>query len=112
MDAEGEVEDADVDAEGVDGAEGADDTPYCVCRKPSHGEMIGCDNDRCEIEWVGPLFLLSFVGSTADCQFHIGCVGIKEAPDTWYCPDCVRKLGLSSSDGSKPGRGAQKGRKR
>lgn len=35
--------DADVDQ---------DASPYCICHGPSYGEMIGCDNDNCEIEWV------------------------------------------------------------
>jgi hypothetical protein len=25
---------------------------YCTCRNVSYGEMIGCDDDDCEIEWV------------------------------------------------------------
>jgi len=37
--------DADVDQ---------DASPYCICHGPSYGEMIGCDNDHCEIEWVSP----------------------------------------------------------
>lgn len=59
MDAEGEMEEGEADAEGVE----TDNTPYCVCRKPSHGEMIGCDNDRCEIEWVS-LSMLHVLFST------------------------------------------------
>jgi len=31
-----------------------DASPYCICHGPSYGEMIGCDNDNCEIEWVSP----------------------------------------------------------
>ena len=30
----------------------ADTTPYCTCQRVSYGEMIGCDNDDCEYEWV------------------------------------------------------------
>lgn len=45
-DAEGEVE----VAEQGDGE--ADDTLYCICQQKSYGEMIGCDNDKCEYEWV------------------------------------------------------------
>lgn len=29
-----------------------DTTPYCTCQRQSYGEMIGCDNDDCEYEWV------------------------------------------------------------
>jgi hypothetical protein len=33
-----------------------DSTPYCICSQASYGEMIGCDNDECHIEWVSRLF--------------------------------------------------------
>lgn len=29
-----------------------DTRPYCTCQRPSYGEMIGCDNDDCDYEWV------------------------------------------------------------
>ena len=48
--------DADGDAEGetaeAEGDEAADDTLYCFCQQKSYGEMIGCDNEECEYEWV------------------------------------------------------------
>eukprot|EP01091_Cochliopodium_minus_P017268 TRINITY_DN670_c1_g1_i1.p1 TRINITY_DN670_c1_g1~~TRINITY_DN670_c1_g1_i1.p1 ORF type:complete len:200 (+),score=64.38 TRINITY_DN670_c1_g1_i1:35-634(+) len=45
---------------------------YCICNKPSFGEMIGCDNKDCKKEW-----------------FHFGCVGLSEIPSgLWYCPNC------------------------
>ncbi|XP_074287276.1 PHD finger protein ING1 isoform X1 [Silene latifolia] len=48
---------------------------YCVCNQVSYGEMVGCDNNECRIEW-----------------FHFGCVGVKEKPKgKWYCPDCSVK---------------------
>ncbi|KAL9230165.1 hypothetical protein vseg_005552 [Gypsophila vaccaria] len=48
---------------------------YCVCNQVSYGEMVGCDNSECRIEW-----------------FHFGCVGVKEKPKgKWYCPDCSGK---------------------
>lgn len=31
-----------------------DSKVYCTCRQVSFGEMIGCDDDDCEIEWVSP----------------------------------------------------------
>lgn len=34
---------------------------YCVCRQVGYGEMIGCDEDTCEIEWVS-------LGSTSSTQ--------------------------------------------
>ncbi|OCF37201.1 hypothetical protein I317_00075 [Kwoniella heveanensis CBS 569] len=97
-DADGEIEDADAEGETEmpEGQEGeADDTIYCICQQKSYGEMIGCDNEKCEYEW-----------------FHVKCVGISGAtPETWYCPDCVKKLGLLSSDGKTAGQ-PKKGRKK
>ncbi|KNE66512.1 hypothetical protein AMAG_11645 [Allomyces macrogynus ATCC 38327] len=54
-----------------------DDTPYCYCRQPSYGHMIGCDNKRCKVEW-----------------FHYECVGLPAGPppDLWYCRDCAAAL--------------------
>ncbi|WWC88541.1 uncharacterized protein L201_003452 [Kwoniella dendrophila CBS 6074] len=72
-----------------------DDTIYCICQQRSYGEMIGCDNESCEYEW-----------------FHVKCVDISgPLPDTWYCPDCVKKLGMISSDGKMAG-SSRKGRKK
>jgi uncharacterized protein Smg (DUF494 family) len=49
---------------------------YCICGRVSFGEMIGCDNPECPIEW-----------------FHFECVGL-QAPvkGKWYCPLCSVKL--------------------
>lgn len=45
---------------------------YCSCNNVSYGEMIGCDNMNCVIEW-----------------YHFGCVGLRTKPKgKWYCPDC------------------------
>lgn len=45
---------------------------YCLCHQVSYGEMIGCDNNDCMIEW-----------------FHFGCVGLTTKPKgKWYCPKC------------------------
>ncbi|XP_058897919.1 inhibitor of growth protein 1 isoform X2 [Kogia breviceps] len=45
---------------------------YCLCDQVSYGEMIGCDNDECPIEW-----------------FHFSCVGLSHKPKgKWYCPKC------------------------
>jgi hypothetical protein len=59
VDADGDAE-VDADAEGEVEGDTVDDTLYCICRKVSHGEMIGCDNENCEIEWVSLIFLLPF----------------------------------------------------
>lgn len=48
---------------------------YCLCNQVSYGEMIGCDNHECPIEW-----------------FHFGCVGLTTKPKgKWYCPMCLEK---------------------
>ena len=49
---------------------------YCLCNQVSYGEMVGCDNPSCPIEW-----------------FHYGCVGLTDAPKgKWYCPDCTAQI--------------------
>lgn len=49
-----------------------DEPTYCVCQQISFGEMIGCDNPRCPIEW-----------------FHFACVHLTNKPKgKWYCPQC------------------------
>lgn len=56
---------------------------YCYCREVSHGEMVGCDNHECSIEW-----------------FHLSCVGLRVAPkanETWYCQQCAP---MFTSDGA------------
>lgn len=48
---------------------------YCVCHQVSYGEMIGCDNTECPIEW-----------------FHFPCVGLTAKPKgKWYCPKCAQE---------------------
>jgi hypothetical protein len=73
------LQDAESDL-GMDGGEGdpmgeeVDSTLYCLCRRVSYGEMIGCDNGECPIEW-----------------FHLGCVGLtatNRPRGKWYCPEC------------------------
>jgi len=53
---------------------------YCYCNQISFGEMIMCDNHKCEGEW-----------------FHLGCVGLTKPPKgKWYCQNC--------QESTKPGR--------
>jgi inhibitor of growth protein 3 len=36
-----------------------DDKTYCICGGVSYGEMIACDEEGCDLEWVSfKLFLL------------------------------------------------------
>lgn len=49
---------------------------YCICNDVSYGEMVGCDNEDCPLEW-----------------FHYGCVGLLQAPKgKWYCPQCLSAM--------------------
>ena len=42
----------------------------------SYGEMIGCDNADCPIEW-----------------FHFGCMNLTTKPKgKWYCPKCITQF--------------------
>ncbi|KAJ7849110.1 hypothetical protein B0H14DRAFT_2766153 [Mycena olivaceomarginata] len=48
---------------------------YCYCDQVSFGEMIACDDPRCEREW-----------------FHLTCTALAAAPEgrkKWFCDDCV-----------------------
>jgi len=49
-----------------------DEPTYCLCDQVSYGDMVGCDNDLCPIEW-----------------FHFNCVQLTSKPKgKWYCPKC------------------------
>ncbi|XP_060783202.1 inhibitor of growth protein 5-like isoform X3 [Neoarius graeffei] len=49
---------------------------YCLCAQVSYGEMIGCDNADCPIEW-----------------FHFACVGLTTKPKgKWFCPRCTQDM--------------------
>ena len=55
-----------------------DEPTYCLCDQVSYGEMIGCDNDDCLIEW-----------------FHLSCVALTKPPprsQKWYCPKCIPEM--------------------
>ncbi|KAI9103241.1 hypothetical protein DFS34DRAFT_646629 [Phlyctochytrium arcticum] len=46
---------------------------YCICHQVSYGDMVGCDNPSCPIEW-----------------FHYSCVGLVHPPKgKWYCSTCL-----------------------
>lgn len=50
-----------------------DEPRYCSCNEISYGEMIGCDNNDCPIEW-----------------FHFRCVNLTAKPKgKWFCPTCA-----------------------
>lgn len=82
-------------SEGFDVPVDPNEPRYCLCKRESYGEMIGCDNEDCKIEW-----------------FHYGCVGLapgeKLKTKTWYCPDCRVALGKVSDPSKKKERGKDK----
>eukprot|EP01102_Stenamoeba_stenopodia_P005921 TRINITY_DN1662_c0_g1_i1.p1 TRINITY_DN1662_c0_g1~~TRINITY_DN1662_c0_g1_i1.p1 ORF type:complete len:215 (-),score=36.79 TRINITY_DN1662_c0_g1_i1:51-695(-) len=50
---------------------------YCICKRVSFGEMVGCDNPECKVEW-----------------FHFECVGLTNPPKgKWLCPECKKQRG-------------------
>ncbi|KAK7534541.1 inhibitor of growth proteins N-terminal histone-binding-domain-containing protein [Phyllosticta citricarpa] len=64
--------DGAADDEGADMEEDADDTAYCICERVSFGDMVACDNPKCDIQW-----------------FHWECVGLAQEPKgEWLCPIC------------------------
>ena len=49
---------------------------YCTCGRPSFGDMVGCDNPDCAIEW-----------------FHFECVGLHASPTgEWLCHVCSETM--------------------
>jgi len=62
--------------DGGDWAYDPNEPRYCICNQVSYGEMVGCDNGDCPIEW-----------------FHYGCVALTQAPKgKWYCPQCTAAM--------------------
>lgn len=47
--------------EGDGDADNDDGKTYCICDTVSYGEMIGCDDDNCERQWVCALFLSPYI---------------------------------------------------
>lgn len=63
--------------EGLDMPVDPNEPTYCLCHQVSYGEMIGCDNGDCPVEW-----------------FHFACVGLTSKPKgSWYCPICTKEMG-------------------
>ncbi|KAF7187363.1 Inhibitor of growth protein 3 [Pseudocercospora fuligena] len=66
-----------------------DEPLYCICRKPEHGLMVGCDNEDCNKQW-----------------FHYRCAGLTEEPrGEWLCTECSTKprskLRIAPTDGRR-----------
>ncbi|KAF8418230.1 hypothetical protein EV426DRAFT_345290 [Tirmania nivea] len=73
---------------------------YCLCNGVSHGLMLGCDNEECDLQW-----------------FHLECLGLVKPPPQkvlWFCPFC-REGGENGNPLIKArgaGKGAVKGQKK
>lgn len=77
---------------------------YCYCLRGSYGDMVGCDNPKCEREW-----------------FHLGCTDLEIMPgeeESWFCTLCRprgrgvvggRGRGGMASGRGKRGRGRGRG---
>ncbi|RXK37170.1 hypothetical protein M231_05539 [Tremella mesenterica] len=89
------VKEEDNDMDG--GGDGDTDTKrYCLCQQVSYGEMLGCDDDECEVEW-----------------FHLACLGLDSAPSStepWICPMCTERRKKHPKT-KRPVKGGGKGRK-
>ncbi|KAJ7620969.1 hypothetical protein FB45DRAFT_928004 [Roridomyces roridus] len=71
-----------------DAEDNENDKPYCICQRPSAGDMIACDDDGCPFEW-----------------FHLSCLGLEITPDgTWYCDTCKPKHRNKRGGGGRGGR--------
>jgi len=69
---------------------------YCYCLRGSYGDMVGCDNPKCEREW-----------------FHLGCTDLEIMPgeeESWFCTLCRPRGrgagGVGSRGGVRGGGGA------
>lgn len=57
----------------------SDKTLYCICQRPSFGQMVACDWETCPYEW-----------------YHLRCLNMRRLPPSegkWYCPHCVKLHG-------------------
>ncbi|KFD57163.1 hypothetical protein M513_02048 [Trichuris suis] len=55
--------------------ESVDEPVYCICRQVSYGQMICCDNEKCEMEW-----------------FHFKCVHLATKPKGKWQKGASRKI--------------------
>ncbi|SCV74592.1 BQ2448_7621 [Microbotryum intermedium] len=75
-----------------------DKTLYCLCQRPSFGEMIACDGTTCPHEWVSVMLSSSHsqdgatdseLVSPSRSQFHLDCLKMSSAPKgSWFCDFC------------------------
>ncbi|KAM0716669.1 hypothetical protein Q7P37_008114 [Cladosporium fusiforme] len=71
---------------------------YCYCLRGSYGDMVGCDNPKCEREW-----------------FHLGCTDLAYMPgedESWFCTLCrPRGRGVVGGRGGRGGIGGGRGKR-
>lgn len=92
------------DEEGLgEGEDDVDGQTYCYCHRVSFGEMIGCDGNECDREWVRSSLLHSLFSFSRSAsldrrtesvaQFHLACVGLLSIPKgRWFCEECRVRL--------------------
>lgn len=70
-----------------------DGRTYCYCDSVSYGEMIACDDENCEREWVSRLFdIRCSLFLILMSQFHLSCIGLTVCPEgSWFCDTCKNK---------------------
>ncbi|CBX93271.1 hypothetical protein IAQ61_008984 [Plenodomus lingam] len=64
----------DISAQEGEKEEDGDPTkPWCSCRQPDDGLLMICcaNEDKCPVKW-----------------YHARCLGIRDAPEDWLCPEC------------------------
>lgn len=85
-------------------ADEVEDERYCFCGGVSYGEMIACDDDNCEREWVRSFDLFQSLWLMKWPQFHLACVGMTSIPQgQWYCGACAKKR-----NAHRPSRGGRR----
>ena len=67
----------------------SEDTRYCICRQPSYGDMVGCDNDDCPNEWFHFSCVSAHGHKNAHARKHIAC---KQQLLFIFLPLCMLKI--------------------
>ncbi|KAL0066630.1 hypothetical protein AAF712_006434 [Marasmius tenuissimus] len=85
------------DAGEGDGDGDTDDKTYCFCNRVSFGEMIGCDNKDCEIEWVCVAFITKQARNKGGPTTEMGYAGEAKEMQGVVSDRQQRKKGLAAT---------------
>lgn len=83
-----------------DGAEADDGRLYCWCQMGSYGDMVACDDNECEREWVSLSIWFGAAGRGRSDILSISSTwGVSDS--RWHQRACgfVRRVGLSRKTG-------------